>query len=154
MDLQLGHSVWIGLAATLVMTMVLYALPAIGFPRTDVAYFLGSFLRVPRSRVVLYGLGIHFAMGVVFAFLYGLGFLFLDVSPKWWIGSIGGIIHWLAVMMSMDIFSEMNRDVRAGRMGKPGLFLSNLGGAAAVGSLVRHITFGTMVGLLYDIYAT
>ena len=138
----------------MVMTVVLYALPVIGFPKTDVAFFLGTFLREPRSRAALYGLGIHFAMGVVFAFLYGLGFLFLDVAPKWWIGSIGGVIHWFTVMMSTDVFSEVNREVRAGRLRSPGLFISNLGIAAAVGSLVRHITFGTMVGLLYDVYAT
>ena len=154
MDIQLGHSVWIGLVATLVMTTLLYTLPLVGFPRTDVAFYLGSFLKAPRSRASLYGLVIHFSMGIVFAFLYGLGFLFLDVEPTWWIGAIGGIVHWLAVMLSSDIIGEINREVRAGRMRNPGLFMSNLGVAAAVGSLVRHISFGTTVGLFYDIFAT
>ncbi|MCL0102143.1 hypothetical protein M1O29_03570 [Dehalococcoidia bacterium] len=152
MEIQLGHSVWIGMVATSVMTGVLYLLPVVGFPKTDVAYFLGSFLKFPRSRIVLLGLGIHFATGIIFAFLYGLGFLFLDVNPRWWVGALGGIMHWFAIMMSMDMLGEINREVKEGRLRKPGLFMSNLGIASAVASLARHISFGTTVGLLYGLY--
>lgn len=154
MDIALGHSVWIGLAATAAMTLLLYVLPVFGFPKTDVAYFLGTLFRFHPSRASLYGLIIHFAMGIIFAFLYGLGFVFLDVSPKWWVGSIAGVFHWLAMMLSMDMLGEMNRGVQSGQIAKPGFLLSNLGAAAALGSLVRHVSFGTVVGLLFDIYGT
>ncbi len=154
MEIEFGHSVWIGLAATVVMSIALYLLPLVGFPRTDVYYYLGSFFKVPKSRAALYGLMVHLGMGIIFAFLYGLAFLFLEVSPRWWIGSLAGVVHWVAVMLSMDIFSEVNREVKAGRLKGPGLFMSNLGVASAVGSLARHIVFGTAVGLLYDVYAS
>ena len=82
MDLNLGDSVWIGLAATAVMTVVMYALPAVGLPRTDVTLILGSMLRLPRNRVPYYGALMHLGMGVVFAFLYAFAFLILDVAPE------------------------------------------------------------------------
>ena len=86
MDLNLGDSVWVGLAATGVMTLVMYALPVVGLPRTDVTLILGSMLRLPRNRAPYYGALMHFGMGIVFAFLYAFAFLILDVRPNWWIG--------------------------------------------------------------------
>ena len=60
------------------------------------------------------------------------------------------MVHWFAVMLSMDLFPAGSE----GTASTPGLFMANLGVVAAAGSLVRHITFGTMVGLLYDVYAS
>ena len=152
MDLLLAHSVWIGLAATSVMTLVLSLLPSLGFPKTDIAYILGSMLRAPTHRAAYYGLGLHFAMGVVFAFLYGFGYLILDISPSWWIGILSGVVHWLSVMLAMNPFAELHREIRAGRMRHPSLFMSTLGAEFAVASAVRHVSFGAMVGFLFDVY--
>ena len=100
MDLNLGDSVWVGLAATGVMTVVMYALPVVGLPRTDVTLILGSMLRLPRNRAPYYGALMHFGMGVVFAFLYAFAFLILDVRPNWWIGLLAGVVHWALVMLA------------------------------------------------------
>ena len=154
MEIALGHSVWIGLVATAAMTVLLYVLPVLGFPKTDVAYFAGSLLRFHPSKATLYGILIHFGMGIIFAFLYGLGFVFLDLSPNYWIGAVAGILHWVAMMLSMDMLGESNRKVQPGQNTKRAALLSNLGAAAAIGSLVRHVSFGVVVGLLFDIYAT
>ena len=151
MDLNLGDSVWIGLAATAVMTVVMYALPAVGLPRTDVAFILGSMLRQPRHRVPYYGALMHFGMGIVFAFLYAFAFLVLNVSPNWWIGLLSGFVHWALVMIAMDPFGDIHREVNAGRMKNPGFFMNNLGTEYAVASLIRHLVFGTMVGVLFDL---
>jgi len=151
-DLQLAHSVWIGLAATAVMTLLLYLLPLVGFPKTDIAYILGSMLRAPTHRAAYYGLGLHFAMGVIFAFLYGFAYLTLDVSPSWWIGILSGIVHWLSVMLAMNPFAELHVEMRERRMRRPGLFMTNLGAEFAVASAVRHISFGALVGFLFDVY--
>ena len=151
MDLNLGDSVWIGLAATAVMTVVMYALPAVGLPRTDVTFILGSMLRQPRHRAPYYGVLMHLGMGVVFAFLYAFAFLILDVSPNWWIGSVAGLVHWALVMIAMDPFGDIHREVNAGRMKSPGLFMNNLGAEYALASLIRHLVFGTMVGVLFNV---
>ena len=151
MDLNLGDSVWIGLAATAVMTVVMYALPTVGLPRTDVTLILGSMLRLPRNRVPYYGALMHLGMGVVFAFLYAFAFLILDVAPNWWIGLLAGVVHWALVMLSMDTFGDVHHGIKEGRMKAPGLFMSNLGAEYAVASLVRHLVFGGMVGALFNL---
>ena len=151
MDLNLGDSVWVGLAATGVMTVVMYALPVVGLPRTDVTLILGSMLRLPRNRAPYYGALMHFGMGVVFAFLYAFAFLILDVRPNWWIGLLAGIVHWALVMLAMDPFGDVHREIQAGRMKPPGLFMSNLGAEYAAASLVRHLVFGGMVGALFNL---
>ena len=151
MDLNLGDSVWIGLAATAVMTVFLYGLPKIGLPRTAITLVLGSILRHPRHRAPYYGALMHLGMGIVFAFLYAFAFIVLDVNPNWWKGILAGIAHWALVMIAMDPFGEIHRDIKSGRIKEPGVFMRNLGAEYALASLMRHLVFGAMVGLLFDI---
>ncbi len=152
MDLQLEHSIWIGVAGTSVMTLVLTLLPFLGFPKTDISYVLASMLRAPTHKAAYYSLGLHYAMGVVFAFLYGLAYLILDISPSWWIGILSGVVHWMAVMLAMNPFAELRVESRQGLMRHPSLLLTNLGGEFAVASAVRHVSFGAIVGFLFDVY--
>lgn len=123
-----------GFAGTLVMTAMMYVVAPMMNVRMDIAAMLGSMLGGSWAA----GMMMHVVNGtVVFPFVYGYGlFKWLPGRPVLK-GSIWGVALWL---MAQIIVMPM--------MGA-GLFSAAMGGmSAAMGSLVGHLLYGSILGLV------
>jgi hypothetical protein len=58
-----------GLAATAVITMLMYAGPVMGMLRMDIAQLLGSMVLPQGSAAFAMGMMVHFMMGIIFAMM-------------------------------------------------------------------------------------
>jgi len=97
-----------GLAATAVMTIVMYVAPIMGMPKMDIISMLGTMFTSNDGAAKAIGLVAHFMMGIVFVIIYasvwniGLG------QPTWIWGLVFGGIHGLLVLIVMPLVMTMH----------------------------------------------
>lgn len=146
-----GSAIWVGILATLVMTVLMYAGKAMGMSM-DMPRMLGSMVADPESSVaVALGLVVHFMMGVVFAIVYVLLFDAFGIEPSWLWGSVFGVIHGVIAGVAMGMMPAMHPRMGPGKeLPSPGLFGRKLSAMAPVGIIVLHIIFGAVVGGIYS----
>jgi uncharacterized membrane protein YagU involved in acid resistance len=129
-----GRAILGGLVGTIVLTMLMYiAAPMMGIPKMDVAAMLGSMLGGWRMGMV-----IHFVNGVV---LFPLIYAFVLFSKLRGTPILKGILWGVALWLV------------AGLMVMPmtgaGLFGAANGGLlAAAASLMGHIVYGALLGVI------
>jgi len=123
-----------GFIGTLVMTMMMYVVAPMMGLHMDIAAMLGSMLGGSWSV----GLMMHFVNGaVIFPAIYAYAlYAHLPGSPAIR-GTIWGVVLWLiAQTMVMPMMGA-------------GIFSSAMGGAmAAMGSLIGHILYGSLLGVI------
>jgi hypothetical protein len=123
-----------GFVGTLVMTMMMYVIaPTIGL-HMDIAAMLGSMLGGRWSV----GMMMHFVNGsVIFPAIYAYVLYAHLPGPPAVRGTTWGVVLWL---LAQTIVMPM--------MGA-GLFSSAMGGAmAAMGSLIGHVLYGSLLGVI------
>lgn len=131
-NLNLGRSVLGGLAGTAAMTMLMLAAPLMGMPRMPIGEMLGAFLQIGA----LAGWGVHVLIGLTLAVIYAAALATaLPGAPALRGASYGFGVFLVAQivvtpMMGGGIFS--GGDVRM-----------------IMGSLVGHLTYGALVGIIY-----
>ena len=132
MDLKLGRAIGAGLAATAAMTMLMLAAPMMGMPPMPIGEMLGQFLGIGTAA----GWGMHVAIGVVLATIYGA------FVVAWLPGAfaVRGALYGFAVFLVAQL-------VVTPMMGG-GVFS---GGNMAMigGSLMGHLVYGAIVGGIY-----
>jgi hypothetical protein len=141
-----------GLAATLVMSMVMAIAPKMGFPKMDIVAMLSTMFS--KKGIPILGWMMHLMMGVVFALLYtflwstGIG------AATWLYGLIFGAVHWLVVGVIMAMIPMLHVGIRAGTVKAPGMYMTGNGGGvkAFVGGLMGHMIFGLAVALVYALF--
>jgi hypothetical protein len=126
-----------GFIGTLVMTMMMYVVSPMMGLHMDIAAMLGSMLGGSWSV----GLMMHFVNGaVIFPAIYAYAlYAHLPGSPAIR-GTIWGVVLWLiAQTMVMPMMGA-------------GFFSSAMGGAmAAMGSLIGHILYGSLLGVIASV---
>ena len=143
-NFNLARAIAAGFVGTLLMTMIMMMAPAMGMPKMDIAAMLGSmFAGQPPamgSGAWLVGFAMHLMIGVV---LLPIGFAvvnnYLPTSSPLARGLFFGVLVWLvAQLMVMPMMGA-------------GLFSSHLpqGMMMAGGSLMGHLVYGGIVGLVY-----
>lgn len=145
-----------GFGATVALTAILVAAQLAGRTRMDIPMMLGTiFVEDPdRARVV--GALMHLANGQFFALFYASGFALLEIA-KWWLGGLFGLLHGIAALTLIipslpGIHPRMASD-RTGPSGDvtlqpPGLFGLNYGRSTAAVTLIAHVIYGMLLGLL------
>lgn len=130
MKTNLVRTLLAGLAATLVMTVIMLMAPAMGLPPMNVGAMLGS---VMGGSLILGWMG-HFLIGAGLA--VGYAALFAERLPgsPMLRGAIFSLLPWL---MAQVIVMPM--------MGM-GLFSGSI--SAAGGSLIGHVVYGLVLGLV------
>lgn len=121
-----------GLAGTIAMTAMMYVVAPMMGVRMDIAAMLGSMLGGSWAA----GMAMHFINGtVLFPLVYGYLLVSRLPGPPLLRGALWGVILWLiAQTMVMPMMGA-------------GLFSAAAGGMmAAVGSLVGHLLYGTILG--------
>lgn len=121
-----------GLFGTMAMTAMMYMVAPMMGVRMDIAAMLGSMLGGSWTA----GLAMHFVNGaLVFPLVFGYLLVSRLPGPPVLRGALWGVILWLiAQTMVMPMMGA-------------GLFSAAAGGmVAAVGSLVGHLLYGTILG--------
>ena len=121
-----------GLIGTMAMTTMMYMVSPMMGARMDIAAMLGSMLGGSWTA----GLAMHFINGVlVFPLVFGYLLVSRLPGPPALRGALWGVALWLiAQTMVMPMMGA-------------GLFSAAAGGmVAAVGSLVGHLLYGTILG--------
>ncbi len=121
-----------GFFGTLAMTAMMYMVAPMMGVRMDIAAMLGSMLGGSWAA----GMAMHFINGtVVFPLVYGYLLVSRLPGPPVVRGALWGVVLWLiAQTMVMPMMGA-------------GLFSAAAGGmVAAVGSLVGHLLYGTILG--------
>ncbi|MGH2755958.1 MAG: hypothetical protein ACRDLB_16210 [Actinomycetota bacterium] len=145
-----------GFGATVALTAILVAAQLAGRTRMDIPMLLGTiFVEDPdRARVV--GSFIHLLNGQFFALLYASGFALLDLGT-WWLGGLFGLLHGIAALtLLIPLLPGIHPRMASDRQGPdgdvilepPGLLGLNYGRATAAVTLVAHVAYGIMLGLL------
>jgi len=148
MGSKFGAGVVAGLVATLVMTILLYLAPLMGLPEMNIPGMLGTMFASPGTGATV--LGLHFMMGAILALIYAYGFQAVPLGTPWLRGALYGVLPYLvAMIVVMPMLGSVHPLVKSGMMPAPGFFMVNLGGMAAVGSLIGHLVYGAVLGALY-----
>jgi len=138
-----------GIAATLVMTMMMALAPKMGFPKMDIVGLLSTMFS--KKSNLLLGWMMHLMMGVIFALVYAFLWSQGIGSATWVNGLLFGAVHWLVVGVIMLMIPMLHTGIRSGEVKAPGMYMSANGGGmmAFIGGLMGHMVFGLVVALLY-----
>ncbi len=140
-----------GLAATLVMSVVMWLAPKMGFPKMDIVGMLSTMFS--KKGIPILGWMMHLMMGIIFALAYAFLWSNGIGSATWLYGLVFGAIHWLIVGVIMAMIPMLHVGIRAGAVKAPGMYMTGNGGGvkAFVGGLMGHMIFGLVVALVYAI---
>lgn len=146
-----------GLFATLVLTSLTRGASELGFTRMDLPFLLGTTVSDNRRKAKVIGYVFHFVLGVVFALLYGLFFLALG-RATWWIGALLGVVHALftgAVLISIllpivhpRMGTPETSAAEIALIEPPGFMMLNYGRNTVLVSLVAHVVYGAIIGMV------
>lgn len=144
-----------GLLGTLLLTTMLRTATELGLTRMDLALILGTTLTQNRRKARAVGYGLHFASGLLFAFLYGAMFRAVGWST-WWLGAAFGAVHALfvsTVLMNVllpVVHPLMGTPETAANefalIEPPGFLMRNYGRHTLVVTLAAHMVYGAVVG--------
>ena len=127
-----------GIAATIVMTIVMFLAPMMGMPKMNPPKMLAVTMEFP----VIVGWVMHFMIGIIFAL--GYAYLFLPVAQniksKVLKGGIYGIIIFIFAQIMMQVMGIIFQSMPA----PEGNMIMII-----MGSVLGHIIFGIIVSLFF-----
>ncbi len=136
MKANLVRTIFGGIIATAVMTMMTYIAPYMGLPKMDIPGMLSGMLHAPSPV----GWLIHIMIGTVFALCYG--WFFIN-----WVRKINGrVLRGLIFGFAVFVFARimMMGMMAMGLMPRPdGSQAMNM-----LGSLIGHLVYGLVIGLM------
>ncbi len=146
-----------GMIGTLAMTTIIKAATELGVTRMDLALLLGTVVTENRRKARALGYTFYFVIGAVFAEAYGAFFAIIGRS-SWQLGALLGVLH--AVFIATVLVSVLLPVVHP-RMATPdtaatdttlieppGFLMLNYGRNTFLVTLVAHIVYGALVGLI------
>lgn len=146
-----------GFIGTLVLTTIIRAAAELGWTRMDLAFLLGTIVTVNRRRAKAIGYAIHVLLGIGFALLYGVFFQMIGRS-SWWLGALLGALHavFVATVLVNVLLPVVHPRIGTPETGAneialiepPGFLMLNYGRDTFLITLVAHIAYGAIVGLL------
>jgi hypothetical protein len=149
-----------GVIGTLAMATMIKAACELGLSRMDLALLLGTVATPNRRKARAIGYVMYFVLGVAFAEAYGALFAIIGRS-SWWLGALVGTLH--AIFISTVLVSVLlpvvhprmaTSDTAANEVTliePPGFLMLNYGRSTFVVTLVAHIVYGALVGLIVRI---
>ncbi|OZV83616.1 hypothetical protein CA850_02800 [Micromonospora echinospora] len=147
-----------GLVATAVLTAALIAAQLAGLTRLDLPLVLGTLVTEDPDRARVIGFVIHLCAGQGFALGYAAAFALLH-RATWWIGALFGMLHvGIALTVLLPLLPGVHSRMASERAGPastavlepPGLFGLNYGLQTPAVTVVVHVMYGVVLGLLLD----
>ena len=149
-----------GFIGTLVLITIIRAASEFGWTRMDLAFLLGTTVTVNRRKAKAIGYVFQFLLGIVFAILYGEFFQIVG-RASWWLGALVGALH--AVFVATVLVNVLLPVVHP-RIGTPetaaneialieppGFLMLNYGRNTFLITLLAHIAYGGIVGLVFNL---
>ena len=146
-----------GVLGTIAMTTAIRAASELGWTRMDIPFLLGTAVTSRRDRAQAIGYALHFVIGVIFALLYHIAFAATG-GAGWVLGAAIGLLHGIFVgtalvsVMLPLVHPRMGTPMSASDstplLEPPGFLLLNYGRMTPVVTLVSHVIFGAVVGLV------
>lgn len=145
-----------GLVATASLTAALVAAQLTGLTRMDIPMMLGTVFIDNPDRARVLGAVIHLANGQAFGLLYASAFHLLD-RANWWLGALFGFGHGvLALTLIIPLLPGLHPKMGSMRSGKrlpvalepPGLLAMNYGRETPLVTILGHVVYGAMLGIL------
>jgi uncharacterized membrane protein YagU involved in acid resistance len=146
-----------GFAATIILTTVMSAAQGLGLSRMSIPFIMGTMFTGDRSRAALVGFLIHLMAGWAFALVYAAAFESLG-RATWWLGAAIGLIHALAVLITvMPVLPGLHPRMASEHRGPeptralepPGFLALNYGRWTPTVAIVAHLVYGALLGGLY-----
>lgn len=146
-----------GVIGTLAMTTIIRAATELGITRMDLPLLLGTVASDNRRTARAIGYVMHFVLGVAFAEAYG-GFFAIVGHASWRLGALVGALH--AIFTATVLVSELlpvvhprmaTADTAANEITliePPGFLMLNYGRGTFLVTLVAHVAYGALVGLI------
>jgi hypothetical protein len=145
-----------GLLATAALTAVMIAAQLAGLTRLDLPLVLGTLTTADPDRARVAGFFIHLALGQGFALGYATTFALVH-RATWWLGGLLGVLHVVvALTVLLPLLPGVHPRMASSRAGPastavlepPGLFALNYGVQTPAVTVVAHLVYGVVLGLL------
>jgi hypothetical protein len=146
-----------GVIGTLALATIIKAASELRLSRMDLALLLGTVVTANRRKARALGYVFHFALGVVFAEMYGAFFSIVGRS-SWQLGALLGALHAIfvttvlvGVLLPVVHPRMATRDTAANEttlIEPPGFLMLNYGRSTFLVTLVAHMAYGALVGLI------
>jgi hypothetical protein len=144
-----------GFLGTVVMTTMLRAASEFGVTRMDLPFLLGTAFTDRRRPAKVYGYGIHFSVGVLFALGYAAVFAAVG-RAGWLLGTLIGIVHasFVATALVNILLPIVHPRIGTPETGaneialleSPGFMMLNYGRNTFLVTLIAHAAYGAIVG--------
>lgn len=143
-----------GLAATILMDIILESAQGLGFSRMSLPFLFGTFITSNRSRAMVAGFFLYLIGGWIFALLYLLFFQSVGIYA-WWFGMTLGAVHGIFLLGTMlplmpyihpRMASEYHGATARRQLEPPGFFAMNYGYATPVWTMLAQIVYGGALG--------
>jgi hypothetical protein len=146
-----------GLLATAALTVVLMSAQLSGLTRMDLPLMLGTLFATDPDRARVYGFFIHLLNGQVFALFYAATFALLGRASVA-LGAELGLLHAaVALTILVPLLPGVHPRMASSRAGPspagprleaPGLLGRNYGRETVIVTVMAHVAYGAMLGLL------
>lgn len=146
-----GGAVLWGIVATAAFTGFMMMGKAMGMTRMDLLDLLGSMFQrphTPASRAT--GAAIHHINGALLAVAWVYGVQLINWPANWLTAMIWGAALWALALLILTSIGGVHPAVRRGEEEDPGTAATNLGRMTPAGSLMGHLVYGAVLGLLYQ----
>jgi len=131
---KFGQGVLSGIVATAVMAALMLMKSAVGFmPQLDVIQMLSGMMGISAAMAWV----VHFGIGAIWGLLFALAYNVIPGGNAPVKGMLFGAAAWLAMMVMVM------------PMAGGGFFAMKLGLMAPFMTLVLHLVFGAVMGLVY-----
>lgn len=146
----LGAIIW-GIVATMAFTLFSMMGKAMGMTRMDLLDLLGSMVTTPgTSTSRMTGAVMHHMNGALLAIAWAYGVALLNLPANWLTAMEWGVILWLLALLMMTTVGSVHPAIKRGEQEDPGPAATNFGKMTPLGSLMGHLVYGLVLGLLYQ----
>jgi hypothetical protein len=124
---------------TAAMTAFLLLPRWLGIGKIDVIPAVGALITGKAENAFSIGYIVHFASGIVFAYIYWGLLVLMKMPIVWWAFAMAGCIHGIIVMLLVSITVMEHHPVAR---------YHERGPMTGLAQLIAHIVYGVVVGLI------
>jgi hypothetical protein len=111
----------------------------LGMGKIDVIPAVGALITGKTENAFSIGYIVHFASGIVFAYIYWGLLLVMKLPIVWWAFAMAGCIHGIVVMLLVSITVMEHHPIAR---------YHERGPMTGLAQLIAHIVYGVVVGLI------
>jgi hypothetical protein len=130
-----------GIVGTAAMTALLLFPRWLGIGKIDVIPAVGALITGKEDHAFSIGYIVHFASGIIFAYVYWAVLLLMKMPIVWWAFGMAGFIHGIVVMLLVSITIMEHHPIAR---------YHERGPMTGLAQLLAHIVYGVVVGLIVD----